>query len=41
MRTKLFILCCLLAAASLVAGCGNKGDLYRTDTSAGKSYKPG
>lgn len=41
MRIKIFILCSFLACAALISGCGNKGDLYKTDTSSGKTYKPG
>jgi len=41
MRTKIIILCGFLACTTLLSGCGNKGDLYKTDTSSGKTYKPG
>ena len=40
MRIKIIILCGLLAASLLICGCGNKGDLYKADTSSGETYKP-
>lgn len=40
MLTKTIILCGLLACSLLISGCGNKGDLYKADTSSGETYKP-
>lgn len=40
MHIKIILLCGLVACAALVSGCGNKGDLYKADTSSGDTYKP-
>ena len=40
MRTTIILLCGMLACTLLISGCGNKGDLYKADTSSGETYKP-
>lgn len=40
MHIKILVLLGLLAFTLLTGGCGNKGDLYKADPSAGTTYKP-
>ena len=40
MRIYMIILLGLLTFVALTSGCGNKGDLYKADTSSGDTYKP-